>query len=220
MNVHLKPANPAQRDLDVMTEAERACDWQALFLVELLSQYRARRAAMTLSSRFETLYQKVQIRSMDPRSLTDGKQLSNGFREVTSNIVDNVSALIRPENATYERWVQWIELSTQQRLFLCCYILEYQQATLLARTAFQSSINYQGLDLPLPAHSELWDATTPSDWAMAAQQNPHQLTFVFQVAPDAMQTFDTYYRSLLQPLQQPYSIPCSSDLRTYRSPPR
>jgi hypothetical protein len=180
-----------------MTEAERACDWQALFLVEVLSQYRARRAALTLSSRFETLYQKVTIRSTDPRSLSNDEQLSHGFREVTSNIVDNVSALVQPENATYERWAQWIELSTQQRLFLCCYILEYQQATLLARTSLQSSINCQGLDLPLPSHSELWDATTPSDWAMAAQQNPHQLTYVFQVAPDAMQTFDSFQSSLI-----------------------
>ncbi|KAL5373235.1 hypothetical protein DPSP01_012867 [Paraphaeosphaeria sporulosa] len=170
-----------KRELDVITEPERVCDWQALFLVEVMSQYRARRAAMALSSRFETLYQK----------------LCNGFREVTSNIVENISALVQPENATYARWTQWIELSTQQRLLLCCYILEYQQPTLLARNSHQSSIDCQGFDLPLPAHSELWDATTPSDWAMAAQQNPHQLTYVFQVTPDVMQTFDTFQSSLI-----------------------
>jgi hypothetical protein len=44
-----------------MTEPERLCDWQALFLVEVLSQYRARRAAKTLSPRFESLYQKVCV---------------------------------------------------------------------------------------------------------------------------------------------------------------
>ncbi|KAL1610089.1 hypothetical protein SLS60_001754 [Paraconiothyrium brasiliense] len=170
-----------KRDLDVMTEAERVCDSQALFLIEVMSQYRARRAAKALSSRFETLYQK----------------LCEGSRDVTSNIVDNVSALVQPENATYERWAQWIELSTQQRLLLCCYILEYQQATLLARDSLQSSINCSGFNLPLPAHSELWDATTSFDWAMAAQQNPHQLTYVFQVTPDAMQTFDTFQSSLI-----------------------
>lgn len=193
----LKPADTAQRELDVITESERVCDWQALFLVEVMSQYRARRAAMTLSSRFETLYQKVLFRLLKFRSSSNSDQLSNSFREVTSNIVDNVAALVRPENATYARWTQWIELSTQQRLLLCCYILEYQQATLLARNSLRSSISYQGLDLPLPAHSELWDATTPSDWAMAAQQNPSPLTFVFQVTPDAMQTFDAFQSSLI-----------------------
>ena len=116
---------------------------------------------------------------------------------MTSEILDHLSALVRPENATYERWTQWIELSTQQRLLLCCYVLEYQQATLLARTPQQSLINCAGLDLPLPSHSELWDATTPSDWAMAAQQNPHQTAFVFQVSPNILQTFDSFQSALI-----------------------
>lgn len=49
-----------------MTEADRVCDLQALFLVEVLSQYRARRAAKALSSRFEALYQKVQSQHAEP----------------------------------------------------------------------------------------------------------------------------------------------------------
>lgn len=116
---------------------------------------------------------------------------------MTSDIADHLSALVHPENASYERWTQWIELSTQQRLLLGCYVLEYQQATLLARNPQQSVINCAGLDLPLPSHSELWDATTPSDWAMAAQQNPHQTTFVFQVSPNLLQTFDSFQSALI-----------------------
>ncbi|KAJ4299425.1 hypothetical protein N0V90_004670 [Kalmusia sp. IMI 367209] len=170
-----------KRDLDVMTEADRVCDWQALFLIEVLSQFRARRAAKTLSSRFETLYQK----------------LCDNFREVASNIVDNVSALVQPENATYERWAQWIELSTQQRLLLCCYILEYQQAVLLARNPQQSSISCSGFNLPMPAHADLWDATSPTDWAVAAQTHSHQVAFVFQVSSDVMQPFDVFQSSVL-----------------------
>jgi hypothetical protein len=42
-----------------MVEPERLCDHQAVFLVEVMSQYRARRAAKTLSPRFGTLYHKV-----------------------------------------------------------------------------------------------------------------------------------------------------------------
>lgn len=49
-----------QRDAHPTTEPERLCDYQALFLVEVLSQYRARRAAKTLSTRFEGLYRKVK----------------------------------------------------------------------------------------------------------------------------------------------------------------
>jgi hypothetical protein len=44
-----------------MAEADRLCDDQAVFLIEVLSQYRARRAAKTLSPRFGTLYQKVRL---------------------------------------------------------------------------------------------------------------------------------------------------------------
>jgi hypothetical protein len=43
-----------------MAEADRLCDGQAVFLIEVLSQYRARRAAKTLSARFGMLYQKVR----------------------------------------------------------------------------------------------------------------------------------------------------------------
>jgi hypothetical protein len=43
-----------------MAEQDRICDQQAVFLVEVLSQYRARRAAKTLSTRFGTLYHKVR----------------------------------------------------------------------------------------------------------------------------------------------------------------
>lgn len=116
---------------------------------------------------------------------------------MTQNIRDHVSALVQPENATYERWSQWIELCAQQRLLVCCYILEYQQAILLARNPQPSLINCSGHDLPLPTHSELWDATSPSDWAMAALQNPHQHTFVYEVSADSLQTFDTLQSSLV-----------------------
>lgn len=44
-----------------MAEDERLCDHQALFLLEVLSQYRARRAANALSTRFEGLYLRVSL---------------------------------------------------------------------------------------------------------------------------------------------------------------
>lgn len=42
-----------------MTEPDRLCDFQAIFLIEVLSQYRARRAAKFLSARFDKVYHKV-----------------------------------------------------------------------------------------------------------------------------------------------------------------
>lgn len=48
-----------QRDREPMAEPDRLCDYQAVFLVEVLAQYRARRAAKTLSPRFGSLCHKV-----------------------------------------------------------------------------------------------------------------------------------------------------------------
>ncbi|KAF2707908.1 hypothetical protein K504DRAFT_511845 [Pleomassaria siparia CBS 279.74] len=166
----------------VMIEPERFRDQQALFLVEILSQYRARRAAKTLSIRFESLYLK----------------LCRDSSLVTSRIGDIISTLARPENATFERWSQWIELSGQQRLLICCYILESQQATLLARTPRQLHAQLPGFDLPFPAHSDLWDATSPAEWAMAAQRYSHLPVYAYEVDPDSsIGPYDRFQSSLL-----------------------
>ncbi|KAF2732303.1 hypothetical protein EJ04DRAFT_525440 [Polyplosphaeria fusca] len=171
-----------KRDLDVMTEPERTCDYQALFLIEVLSQYRARRAAKTLSTRFEGLYQKFH----------------HDFRAVASALVDNVHSLVQQDSITYDHWAQWIELSCQQRLLLCCYILEYQQAIFLARSGQQSLIQTQGFDLPFPAHSSLWDAENSTEWAIAAQQYTPFPAYVFQVTPEVnIGPLDSFQSSLL-----------------------
>lgn len=49
---------PAQRDLDI-AQTPRLCDFQSLFLLEVLSQYRARRVAQKPAKRFEEMYQNV-----------------------------------------------------------------------------------------------------------------------------------------------------------------
>lgn len=101
------------------------------------------------------------------------------------------------DNVTYERWNQWIELSGQQRLLQCCYILECQQAMLLARLPQPSMIQYSGFDMPFPAHCSLWEATGPADWAMAAQQYAHFPTYVFEITPDiSVGPFD-HFQSML-----------------------
>lgn len=48
-----------QREQEATSGTDRLCDYQAMFLVELLSQYGARRAAKVLSSRFKKTYYKV-----------------------------------------------------------------------------------------------------------------------------------------------------------------
>ncbi|KAF2475328.1 uncharacterized protein BDR25DRAFT_101802 [Lindgomyces ingoldianus] len=171
-----------KRDL-VMTEPERICDYQALLLIEVLSQYAARRAPKSLSPRFESMY----------------KKLSQNFRATSSSVADIMSAIVIPENATYKRWSQWVELSSQQHLLLCCYILESQQTTLLARQPQPSILQTtSGFGLPFPAHAALWDATDHTEWGMAAQQYLHFPTYVYEITPEtSVGPFDSFQSSLL-----------------------
>jgi hypothetical protein len=125
-------------------------------------------------------------------------QFCENFRIVTSNVVEHIAALAQPENVTCDRWIQWVELCTQQRLLLCCYIVECHQTTLLARQPQPSLIQFSGCDLPFPTHSSLWDATNAMDWALAAQQYTHLPEYVYQVGPDTVSSaFDAFQSSLL-----------------------
>lgn len=170
-----------KREYEVMTEPERLCDYQALLLLEVMSQFRARRAATTLSNRFETLYQR----------------LHQNMSEVVTSL-ETLTAGRTPQNTSYELWKRWIDLAGEQRLFQCCYILEFQQTVLLARTSHQSMISSRGLDLPMAVHSSLWDATNPSSWALAVQQYAHMPEYVCQIDPNSnMGPFDVFQSSLL-----------------------
>ncbi|KAF2273075.1 uncharacterized protein EI97DRAFT_461334 [Westerdykella ornata] len=185
-----------KRDVELY-DPDRPCDHQAVFLIEVFSQYRARRTAKTLSPRFQRLYQRVGLSLSTAKSqLTKGK-LSQDARATTSKLAETLTSLGHRPDADYESWQQWIDLATQQRLFLCCYILEYQQAVLLARPPQPSMIALTGYDLPLPCHFSLWEAETPLDWAMAAQQYAHLPTHVFEIVADVNFEPLDHFQSLL-----------------------
>lgn len=155
-----------QRDLDI-AQTPRLCDFQCLFLLEVLSQYRARRVAQKPAKRFEEMYQN----------------LSRETQLVSANAIESLSSLPQAlDTNEHHRWCQWIRLSSKQRLLLCCYILETQQATLVARTPQPSIISHvSGFNLPLPASSVLWDAASAVDWVLELQQQPQQPRYVCDV---------------------------------------
>ncbi|KAF1941108.1 hypothetical protein EJ02DRAFT_512628 [Clathrospora elynae] len=170
-----------RRDQETMAEPDRLCDFQAIFLIEVLSQYRARRAAKVLSSRFDKVYHRAV----------------ENFQHVTSQIHD-LASLVKLENATMERWIHWIDFATWQRLLLSCHVLEFQQPLLLAREPLPSLIQDTGFDLPFPGHTSLWDAKSPTEWALAAQQHLHSPRYVHEVnSNSAMIFFDTFQSSVL-----------------------
>jgi hypothetical protein len=69
---------------------------------------------------------------------------------------------------------------------------------LLAREPLPSIFQQSGIDLPFPAHTFLWDATTISDWAIAAQQSSHSPQYVYEVIQDSLiNPCDTFQSSIL-----------------------
>jgi hypothetical protein len=138
------------------------------------------------------------------------------LRHTTTQLTDIVLSLAQRENVTSPRWLQWIELSTWQRLAISCYILETQQATLLAREPLPSLFQESGVDLPFPAHSLVWDATNVDDWANAAQQHCSSSRYVFEITPGSRSPCcDTFQSSLL--IAANYN--CSASVTPYMSAP-
>jgi hypothetical protein len=129
--------------------------------------------------------------------ISDVSQLSQDFRVVASRILDVATSAIQSDNATDEAWDEWISLASQQRLLLGCYILEYQQAVLLARSPRPSVLQCSGFDLPFPCHFSVWETETPIDWVLAAQHYAHLPAFVFEISPGAsIGRFDRFQSAL------------------------
>jgi hypothetical protein len=94
-----------------------------------------------------------------------------------------VPTLDNHSNVTMDTWKQWADLAVWERLLTSCYILESQQAMLLAREPGPSMYQQSGLYLPFPTHSLVWDAPTFSDWTAAIQQHSSSPRYVDGVTP-------------------------------------
>ncbi|KAF2133716.1 hypothetical protein P153DRAFT_380904 [Dothidotthia symphoricarpi CBS 119687] len=171
-----------RRHRNPLASFERLCDYQAIFLVELLSQYLSRRVSRVLSPRFELMYHKM----------------AEDVRDVTSKIAEITFSVTQPESNTVNQWNRWIQLSTQQRLFLSCYIMDYQQAILLAREPRDSFFQEPGMNLPIPTHSSAWGSSSAAEWVVAVQQNPYLPTYVFETDSNlTIMPFDPFQSSVM-----------------------
>jgi hypothetical protein len=124
--------------------------------------------------------------------------MAENFRYTTSQLGDITSSLAQPEDVTLSSWIRWVELGIWQRLLASCYILESQQATLLAREPVPSLFKESGMDLPFPIHTSVWDAVTLEEWTIAAQQYSSSPQYVFGVTQDSVLVpCDSFQSSLL-----------------------
>lgn len=132
-----------------LRSTERIDYMQAIFLVEMFSHFKAKRATSQLSELFNDTY----------------GQLSKQHTSTPRAHLENV-ATIKPytsEDVIRQQWLEWIHLHSMERLLTACYILDAQQALLLARPTL-TDVNF-GLDLYIPACSTLWEAPVHTRWA-------------------------------------------------------
>jgi hypothetical protein len=110
---------------------------------------------------------------------------------VVSRITEVEDDLMHLRHADDQDWNMWIELTSQQRLFQCCYLLECQQSILLARSLQPSLIPGSEFDLTFPAHSSLWDANSPPEWKFAVQQCVNMPRYIHEITTAATSPLNT-----------------------------
>ncbi|GME33278.1 Zinc finger C2H2-type protein [Neofusicoccum parvum] len=132
----------AKREHEGLPINARICDMQAVFLIELLSQFRGKRASNSLSATFKGMF----------RSLA-----ADHTAHPTASVDSLVPLPPHSDNITLSRqWTAWVSASEKTRLLTACAILEAQANTLLARPDADSTV--PGLSLPAPAPLTAWNA--------------------------------------------------------------
>jgi hypothetical protein len=121
--------------------------------------------------------------------------MAENFRYTSSQLCDITSSLAQPENVTLSSWIRWVELGIWQRLLASCYVLESQQAMLLAREPVPSLFHESGMDLPFPTHTSVWDAMTLEEWTVAAQQYSSLPQYVFEATQNSVLVPCDYFQS-------------------------
>lgn len=182
-----------------LRSTERIDYMQAIFLVEMFSHFKAKRATSSLSELFNDIYSQL------------GKQHVGIPRLDLQNL-----ATVKPytsEDAIRQQWLAWIDLHSMERLLTACYILDAQQALLLARPTF-TDVNF-GLELYIPACSTLWEAPVHTRWANLLRGGPAPLVDVNQLL-DSMAQNDSHAKRC-EPFQSALLTAChTSSVLTQR----
>ncbi|EKG11969.1 Zinc finger C2H2-type protein [Macrophomina phaseolina MS6] len=132
----------AKREHEGLPTNARICDMQAVFLIEILSQFRGKRASNSLSATFQGMF----------RSLA-----ADHSSHPTVSVDSLVPLPPHSDDIPLSRqWTAWIAASEKIRLLTACAILEAQVNTLLVRQVAETTVS--GLSLPRPAPLAAWDA--------------------------------------------------------------
>ena len=177
---------------DTINSRSRLTDLQTVFLLEVLSKYRSRRASVQVSPRFRSFY----------ASLTQARHW------ISTNPLAVFNRLPKDPNpeelANAHKF--WTERETRRRILQASFILDTQQATLFKQQpAMQSvssiQINTQDTksEMPFPCEDELWESSPIEDWVSNAAKfdNIDLSTAAHQALSDKPPSVDTFSSRLV-----------------------
>ncbi|KAI2254077.1 hypothetical protein LOZ10_006004 [Ophidiomyces ophidiicola] len=148
-----------------ITSRSRTSDIQAVFLLEMLSKYRSRRADIKISHRLRSLYGSF---------IQDGHWASQNPLAAYHSLPPNPSIEdLRNANKF------WAEHETRRRVLQAAFILEVQQslffqqplATFLRSNSEPTIRDYrisEKVDLPFPCSADLWECSDITQWVKLA----------------------------------------------------
>lgn len=155
--LHGKCVELISKHKDVLSSGTRLEYMQAIFLVEVFTQFKAKRSAACLSQVFLKMYDSCwKIHSNTGRSYVEG--LSN-----VQLRLDDMEA----------RWLEWAVTMGFGRLLSACFVFESLQALSLARPMHSDAS--AGLGLLVPAPIAMWNALDHVQWEHQLQTNPLEI---------------------------------------------
>lgn len=143
-----------------ITSRSRVADIQTVFLLEILSKFRSRKADVQISHRFRSLYGSF----IQDRHWVHVNPLA---------VLNTLPAQFPPE-ALKSAQNFWVEHEARRRVLQAAFILDIQQSALFGQppvllqpssapsNTWQS--NSRMMDIPFPCTSELWESNNPGEW--------------------------------------------------------
>jgi hypothetical protein len=146
---------------DAINSRSRLTDLQTVFLLEVLSKYRSRRASVQVSPRFRSFY----------ASLTQARHwISTNPLALFNRLRKDHSA---DELANAHKF--WTERETRRRILQASFILDTQQAALFEQQPAMVSISSIQIkthdiksEMPFPCEDELWESSPIEAWVSNA----------------------------------------------------
>ncbi|KAF1982782.1 hypothetical protein K402DRAFT_407435 [Aulographum hederae CBS 113979] len=188
-------------------------DMQAIYLIELFSQHKSRRAPRGLSSQFVSMFQQVRSNHFaNGMQLLTNEQLRQDPENTTPVTPVNPSTNPLDDDILQRQWQRWVRINAKQRLLVASFILEAQQQLLFSRLQ-QNPSHVSGASLPFPVSTTLWDAESLEQWSLLYRRELNNCAYTHEILSYIA---DSVNLPQLDAFQSAHLIACQGSRDTHR----